>query len=323
MSGTDVVLKGVTDKDIEEAKKLFLRFSSEKTLEKTQYGELLSKTGKIGLIYINGVKVAEEENFLFSYNIISLTNAIRKALNRERTNVGRTAYSSRIKNILLSCKEGHVAEFLMKDLQEYSSGLMHDELKWIDIQEHAVKILNTEGKHVFLTSSEIMSHGNIVNEARDMGYKIITIPESLRDKIQGEQDLHGKPIVDVLQFSDDYNKSFKFKFIEISELNNNEKHIFELRNKIFNLIGGRPRQIIDIKISETMRKNFMGEDDTDGVWENGVIILKRNQLRSLDYFSATLLHETAHAISGAPDSSRLFEQTLSEILGRVTVQALK
>ncbi|NTW91669.1 MAG: DUF4371 domain-containing protein [Erysipelotrichaceae bacterium] len=41
--------------------------------EKTKYGEVLSKDGSTGFIYINGVKVAEEENFLFSYNITNLT----------------------------------------------------------------------------------------------------------------------------------------------------------------------------------------------------------------------------------------------------------
>ncbi len=323
MSGTDVVLSGVTDKEVEEAKNLFLRFSGEKILEKTQYGELLKKNSRIGLIYVNGVKVAEEPNFIFSYNITALNGAIRKVLNRERTNVGRTAYSSRIKHILLSCKDIHVAKILVKDLQEYSSGLMHDELTWIDIQEHAVKILNQEGNHVFLTSTEIMTHGSVVDHAKDMGYGIITIPDNLRDKIHGAQDLEGKPIVDIFQFSDDYSKSFKFRYIESSELNDGEKFVFESIDKIFSLIGGQPKQILDVKISETMRKNFMGDDDVAGAWSDGLIVIRKDQLGSLVDFSGTLLHETAHAISGASDSSRPFEQALSELLGRMTVQALK
>src|SRR6516165_6793690 len=42
-----------------------------------------------------------EENFAFSYNIISLPGVMRKAPNRERTNVGRTAYRDRVKQMLL------------------------------------------------------------------------------------------------------------------------------------------------------------------------------------------------------------------------------
>lgn len=56
------------------------------------------------------VKVAEETNFLFSYNITSLNAQIKKALNRERTNVGRTAYTGRIKDILKECCSDVVKE---------------------------------------------------------------------------------------------------------------------------------------------------------------------------------------------------------------------
>jgi len=99
--GTEFILKGCSDEDIDKAKRLFLRFSGEDTLEQTQYGEVLRKAGKVAYIYINGIRVAEEENFLFSYNITSLTAAIKKALNRERTNVGKSAYSDRVKSVLV------------------------------------------------------------------------------------------------------------------------------------------------------------------------------------------------------------------------------
>ncbi|MEM2914351.1 MAG: ATP-binding protein, partial [Candidatus Bathyarchaeia archaeon] len=154
--GTEFILDGVTDEDIEKAKNLFLRFSGERTIEATRYGDVLEKKGETARIYVNGVKVAEEENFLFSYNITSLTSSIRKALNRERTNVGRSAYSDRVKSILLSCKSKEVAEYLANDLKEYNTGRMHDELKWIDVQEHAVKILNATKRVVFFTSNELM-----------------------------------------------------------------------------------------------------------------------------------------------------------------------
>lgn len=140
--GTDFVLHGITDNDIKDAKNLFLKFSGAKKLEVTKYGEVIERNGKDGSVYINGVKVAEEENFLFSYNITLITNEIKKALNRERTNVGRTAYSGRIKAILVECEDKEVAKALIEDLKEYDSGEIHDELKWIDVQERAVQILN-------------------------------------------------------------------------------------------------------------------------------------------------------------------------------------
>jgi len=95
--GTEFELVGINDNDINEAKKLFLKFSGERTMEITKQGQVVRKNSTFGNIYINGVKVAEEENFLFSYNITVLNASIKKALNRERTNVGRSAYSESVK----------------------------------------------------------------------------------------------------------------------------------------------------------------------------------------------------------------------------------
>jgi len=106
--GTEIRLENVTDSDIENAKNLFLKFSGEEVIESTKYGQVIKKNGSNGNIYINGVKVSEEERFLFSYNITTLTASIKKALNRERSNVGRTAYTDSVKKILLGSFEKQV-----------------------------------------------------------------------------------------------------------------------------------------------------------------------------------------------------------------------
>jgi len=195
--GTEFILEGVSDEDVEKAKDLFLIFSGERVIEKTRFGDVLEKMGDVARIYINGVKVAEEDNFLFSYNITSLTKKIRRVLNRERTNVGRSAYSDRVKSILLSCRSREVALSLVNDLKNFSTGKMHDELKWIDVQVHAVKILNAAEKVVFLTPEELMSDANMVDEARKSGYRVVTILGSLKEKIRGLRDVSGKAIRDL------------------------------------------------------------------------------------------------------------------------------
>ena len=322
--GTEFILEGVKDEDIEKAKNLFLRFSGERVIEKTKYGEVLEKKGKVARIYINGVKVAEEENFLFSYNITSLTKKIKKALNRERTNVGRSAYSDRVKSILLQCKSKEIAKRLANDLKNYSTGNMHDELKWIDVQEHTIKILNSLDKVVFLTPNELINSSKWIDEAKSMGYKIVTIPENLKNKIHNLKDISGNPIRDLCQFMEEYDKSFKFKFVELDKLTPEERKIFNMTDKIFELIGGRPKEIKEIKISETMRLDEHGHE-TVGLWEpmHGRIIIKRTQLKSLELYANTLLHETAHAISGAPDISREFELELSRLLGLIVSKLLE
>src|SRR5207244_5209391 len=85
--GTEVVLSGVSDEALRRATGLFLRFAGEETLETTAYGEILRRNGDSGRVYIHGVLVNSEPNFLFSYNITHLTTSMKKALNRERVNV--------------------------------------------------------------------------------------------------------------------------------------------------------------------------------------------------------------------------------------------
>ena len=89
LRGTDCCLPAVPDAAVSAAKRMFLRFNAETPIEKTPFGKVYARSSSGGTIYVNGMKVADEPNFLFSYNITSLNAAIQRALNRERRNVGR------------------------------------------------------------------------------------------------------------------------------------------------------------------------------------------------------------------------------------------
>ena len=323
--GTEFILKGITEDDVRRAKDLFLKFSGEAILDETKYGKILKNKLDSGRIYINGLKVAEEENFLFSYDITSISDSIRKALNRERSNVGRTAYSERVRAILVISKNLEIARILGEDLKNFDTGKVHDELKWIDVQEHAVKILNSSEKVVFLTSSEMQSEASMVDEAKKAGYRIVTIPDNLKQRIQNQPDIKGEPIRDLGQFTFEYQNSFEFKFVDYDKLTDSEKKIIDETDRIFAFIGGKPRRIKEIKISETMRKKLGYFVENLGLWEpdKGRMIIKRETLSSLAKFSGTLLHETAHAISGADDVTRDFELRLTDLIGKVVEDALK
>jgi len=317
--GTQFTLEGCTDKDIEIAKSFFLKFSGETPLEETPYGSVLKKS-KQSKIYINGLRVAEEENFLFSYNITSITQTMRKALNREKTHLGRTAYTDRVKAMLLACKEKKVAELLAGDLQGYETGLMHDELKWNDVATHACRILNASEKVIFLTPFELVNAKDFVDKAKGDGFRVVSIPENIQQKIRGLEDLAGNPIRDLEQFKDEWNRSFKFKFVNPSDLTGEERMVFDKTKQIVDLIGGLPKNVKKIMISETMRMETASYREATGLWEASEerIIVKRTQLRSLKEYAATLLHEIAHARSVTNDVSREFEDELTSLLGLIS-----
>lgn len=230
--------------------------------------------------------------------------------------MGRTAYSERVKSILLSCEDKVVAQALVDDLRHFETGTLHDELKWNDVSVHATKILNAVSKVVFMTPAELMQASKYVDEAKKAGYQIVTIPENVRDKISGQTDLSGNPIQDLSQFKQTWNESFEFKFVSPNKLTPSERAVYDATPKIVALIGGLPSNVKEVKISETMRMETYAFVEAAGLWDPPNIIIKRTQLRSLEEYAGTLLHEIAHARSGAPDISSEFEQSLTELLGK-------
>ncbi len=323
--GTDVALEGVSDADIAAAKNFFLKFSNQSVLDETNYGQILEKGGaRNARIYVTGMLVAEEENFAFSYNITSLTATMRKALNRERTNVGRTAYTDRVKQMLLASSADAVADALANDLQKLEAGTNHDEVKWMDVAVHACQILNASKKVVFVTANDLNTFRDAIDHAQSDGMKIVTVPENIKESLRGITDLKGNPVRDLGVYQREWAESFEFKFVSPEKLTASERKVFEQRKRIASLIGGLPKKVKNIKVSETMRPDFLTGFTPQGLWDeasNSIIIL-RKQLGSLPDFAGTLLHEIAHAKTGYDDVSREFENALTNMLGQVAASGL-
>lgn len=323
--GTEILLRGLERAELEAAKAFFLRFSGEEVLGQTAYGEILRRSdGEHGRVYVKGLLVAEEPAFAFSYNITSLTASMDKALNRERTNVGRGAYSDRVKAMLLACNAPAVAQILAREIPMLDEGTAHDEVKWTDVAVHACKILNRTGKVVFASSSESHDARDMIDQAEDDGFQVITLPQAIRDKLRGAHDGTGAPVRGLDVFTQQWVKSFEFKFVREDALTPAERALFGQRNAIVELAGGWPRSVREVLVSETMRPDASGRADAVGLWEHdtGRIIIKRDTLRSPRVFAGTLLHELTHARSGEVDVSRGFEDALTDLLGDIATRVI-
>lgn len=323
--GTEFVLTGINTADIEGAKNFFLRFSGENALDETRYGQILARNmGHAARIYVNGLLVAEEEKFLFSYNITSLTATMRKALNRERTNVGRTAYSDRVKAMLLASESAVVAEKLANDLMNIERGTSHDEVSWADVAVHSSQILNTSKNVIFVAPADLVAARDAVDRAASDGYRIVTVPENIKDRLRGTQDIEGNAVQEIGEYERQWAESFQFKFVPERRLDHQEQEIFAERKRIIEIAGGLPSSVKQIAISETMRPNLLTRSDAVGLWDakEGRIIIKRSELRSLESFAGTLLHELVHARTDFEDVSREFEISLTALLGSISVVAL-
>ncbi|MBE3560963.1 MAG: ATP-binding protein [Ktedonobacteraceae bacterium] len=317
--GTEFLLTGIKDAEMAQAKDFFLQYSGDEVIAKTAYGTILRHDGKQqkARIYVNGLLVAEEERFLFSYNITSLTASLRKALNRERTNVGRGAYSDRVKTILLACEDTTVADALAQDLQNLEHGTAHDELQWLDVQLHACRILNARRRVVFVTAEQLRQGGSLITHAQQDGYRIVVIPSTLAFKLPTLQDINGQQVRTLDNYRREWDDSFQFTFIPPDQLTPTERAIYDLSGMIMRLLTPRITLVKEVLISETMRMNNYDNNEAVGVWEEEQqrIVIKRSQLQRRGDYAATLLHEYIHALSGADDQTLVFEEYLTQALG--------
>lgn len=327
MQGTDFAIHGVTETQIRQAKDMFLAYRGDEVLEQAAGGEVIGKPAyELGRVYVRGLLVATEDNFLFSYNITTLNAALKKALNRERSNVGRTAYAERVKRILLDCKSESVAGPLARDLAGFSSGDLHDEVAWTDVAVHATRVMQTAEKVIFVSTTDFQQSGAQLNHARSDGYEIIHVPEKVVDKLANLSDFEGRPMVSVRQYANEWNDSFRYSFVPEEDLTDAEQGVLGTATGLMSLLDIPPvgRGVVrELLITETMRIGQVGVD-ADGVWEPAEqrIIIARHQLSDRAKFAGTLLHELCHARSGHSDLSIAFENDLSDALGAVAQLAL-
>lgn len=321
IEGTDFIFEGISNEKMDLAKSFFLKFNDESLLDSTMYGEIYSRKSDGAKVYINGVFAADESNFMFTYNISNITQSIKKKLNRERLNVGRATYSSRVKDILLSTENNKVQSELIEQARNRYSGNLYDEFSWIEISQKAFNLLHNSQRVVFLTEEEIIHRPEIIDWAKRDRYEVITISGKEKDKLNSQMNLGGPEIRTSDVFIGEINDSFEYKFINHHELNKNEMVIYNSYQRISNLVDLPKWQIPKLLISETMR---FTNDDTCGVWDSSLnaIIIKRTQLANEILFAGTVLHELAHKISGAPDCSRVFEDELTQFLGKVSARVI-
>ena len=309
-AGTDCILTDCPDEEMEGAKEFFLKFAELELYESTKYGEIYRADG-MPAIYVNGIKIAEEPNFAFSYNITKPTESLRKALNRERTNVGRGAYTDRIKDILMEAKSDAVCDEMLEELKRFTSGEQKEELKWLDVQLRFIWLLDKRGNVVFVTASE---YGEVSGRTReiveDSGKEIVYIPDAAMAKLR----VSDGTITDIGVVQAEYMESFEYDFVEPGDLSEAELKnyglIGDVVEKVFPRFGG------EILISEKLRTI---DDGTRGVCEGlgARIIILREVLGSRSGFMGTLAHELIHAKSGASDCSRAFENALTECIGEL------
>lgn len=315
VEGTDFILENCSDEDMKKAQSNFIKYASYDLLQTTRYGEIYKKSNckEKSNIYVNGMKISQEDNFEFHYNITNINASIKKALNRERTNVGRSAYTDRVKQILLNSSNKEVLNIMMDQLEKVSYGNNCDEINWTDVAIHMAKQVNSQDDVVFLPQGNYVSE-DIRNTIESEGKKIIYIPENIALKFQGMRDDNGNEMGTLDSFMKSYEENFKFDFVKYKDLSKEEKKVYDLCEKIAKELNFTTL-LKKVKISNTMHKSM--EEEILGVCDHNsdMIVIKRSQLQFPERFLGTLVHEVIHYKTHESDCTRGFENELTNTIG--------
>jgi len=323
IDGTDVAVAGISDADVAEALGFFLVFdTSVEVLEDTSVGQVLARPGDAPRsVYVRGVRVADDDGLLFSYNVTKVDAKLRRALNRERSNVGRSAYADRIKAILLAVEAPLVLTRLVEDMAGFAKGATRDEVKWNDVAERVVRQLAASHPDtVFVTAAQRWSHPELIRRAEIDGKHVFVIPDALAARLRTEAD---DTVTTLERFAAEWNERVVIEPLDPGLLDPDERDVLDLTGQVLDMVGRR-RDEWQVVVSETLHLTPDGTETAHGLWEPAQrrIVINRRCLNSPELFVATLLHEIGHAITGATDLTSEFEDGLTDLLGTVGTRAV-
>jgi hypothetical protein len=154
---------------------------------------------------------------------------------------------------------------------------IHDEIRWKDVQIHALKLLNALNNYLFITKKEIIQYNHLLGNARNSGYKIIEIPEEIKEELLNERDILGNRINTIQNYFEKYSKNFVFEIIDEKKLSEKEKENFQSLKKFLSTI--------DKDISVLISTNMLERIDSKSFYyiKDNVIYLKRDVLNSFDF----------------------------------------
>src|SRR5204862_6341622 len=118
------------------------------------------------------------------------------------------------------------------------------------------------------------------------------------------------------------NASFTYDFIDASKLKKAERETWRILPELLRLAGDHAKRVREIRISNTMRLDE-GAYETEGVWDSPHIVVKRSVLDSRRHFARVVLHEIAHASSGANHGSIPFMAAIDDLAALGAIEAAR
>lgn len=294
-------------------------FWEKAVVEKTLYGQIISKPTKKGAVFVNGVKIATISEPHFVFNITDVTKPLKNAVQTNRFTVPKQLYEDILKKMLLATKSIRIAERFVYQSYLVGRECLFNENDRNEILIHFIKILNKFKKNYFISLADCMHKPRYAYYAEEMGDAVFIVKDSIIRNLYELKDYENNPILLKNNLLRKYKSGF---YIEINDaqLDNKETNSYAYLKFIFKMLGEKPKEIEKIRIIETserdsesqfLRKCFYNKNKK-------TLYVNRDILNSKKQFITVIIRELISVVYDYKPYSELFESKMLELMGMIT-----
>lgn len=183
-------------------------------------------------IYLNGMKISEDSNLRFSYNITNPSSTIKKGINRERQYVSRTVYQKDISKILENVDDETVLNKLVEQMERSYEDKNYAEIKWKGIAIKTSKYILKNENVIFISNEDIDKRNDLYKEVvLDKNIRTIKVSPKIKETLKSIYSEKDKV------FLEDFEFELK-ETVPINDLDVNEKMVLEEVVKLLKGIDG-------------------------------------------------------------------------------------
>jgi hypothetical protein len=227
-SGTKISVTNITTEDYDCLIALFLQYQKITPIFECNYGDVYIPDKSSGpVIYVQGLLVDHQSEFEFSYNIKIKDSKLRKAMNRERKSLSKSAYSDRVK-FLLKKADGALLDRMISLYENQDKIKLKADLSYSEVKVYIEAKMKLAGKEIVnVTKKDLVKHHDVISNIELRGGKINIIPKDELDEMKSNLiEVNGKmsQIADIEKLSKNrkthIDDTIEFEGLDQSEQNN-------------------------------------------------------------------------------------------------------
>ena len=302
--GTEITVHPITEDELNKTKDLFLMFSNRRVLFECDYGQVLSNERGMSSIYVKGLRIDENQQYHYSFNIHEPSKGLRDKMSRDKNSISMGVYSTIVKKILTSTTkcdplyqeiEGMILEKDTKDLKT--------DIGYKDVTVHFTQNMKMK---VIVTQEQCRSRPGVYDEIKDRAQIVSKEQYEIISRSAGRKC---QTIDEIMNIGTQHDEEIAFE-----DMSTDEKATFDLGN---DAIRSNPDIFGSFSMPKIVQNLTVRGKKVNGVHSSGNILIDYNQLRTGGYnYFGTLAHEHAHKKSGAVDCTAAFEHCLTGMLGK-------